>query len=323
MTHLPSAGFLLAAPLALGLTAGAALAAEPLVSTSWLKANLDNPQLVILDVRNKLAQSGREDYLKAHIPGAIWSEYPGFWRTERDGVPGVLPSVEKLEASLSELGISEGEHVVIYPAGNSATDFGVAARLYWTFKYLGHEEVSILDGGWKAWSTDAANPVEAGNVVPQGDMFIADINEGLAISTSDVSARLGSDTTFLDARPEAQFLGKEKHGEAARFGRLPGAVNADNHGFYDAAAGRIRPVGELASLVPASIAPDSAIVSYCNTGHWAATNWFVLSELLGYSDVTLYDDSMVGWTADAANAIESDRTRLDDLKDWFNGFIGG
>lgn len=303
--------------------AAPALAAEPLVDTDWLKNNLDDNSLVILDVRNKLAQSGKDDYLKAHIPGAIWSEYPGFWRTERDGVTGVLPSVEKLEASLSELGITDTTHVVISPAGANATDFGVAARLYWTLKYLGHEEVSILDGGWKAWSSNPDNPVESGDVTPTGDLFIADINEALAISTNEVSARLGSDTTFLDARPESQFLGKAKSPDANRFGRLPGAVHADNHGFYDAQTGRLKPAEELATLVPASLTPQSAIISYCNTGHWAATNWFVLSEILGYRDVALYDESMVGWTLDGANPVDSDRTRFDDIKDWFNGFIGG
>ena len=65
---------------------------------------------------------------------------------------------------------------------------------------------------------------------------------------------------------------------------------------FEAATGRLKNTAALRSLVPAEVKPDSKIVSYCNTGHWAATNWFVLSELLGYSDVTLYDDSMVGWS---------------------------
>lgn len=298
-----------------------AFAAEPLVSTDWLKDNLNEDNLVLIDVRTKLANTGREDYLKAHIPGAVWTDYPGFWRSDEGAVVGVLPSVEKLEASLSQLGVGEDKHVVIYPAGTSATDFGVAARLYWTLKHLGHEEVSILDGGWQAWAADASNPVGTGEVIPEPDFFEASLVDGLNISTADVSALLGSDTVFVDARPDAQFLGQEKHPAATRFGRLPGAVQADNHGFFDVETGRLKDRDTLAALVPASIDSGSTIVSYCNTGHWAATNWFVMSEVLGFEDVALYDESMVGWSQSEFE-VESDRTRLDDFRDWIGRVTG-
>jgi thiosulfate/3-mercaptopyruvate sulfurtransferase len=79
------------------------------------------------------------------------------------------------------------------------------------------------------------------------------------------------------------------------------------------------PLDEIKATVPASFAPDADIVSYCNTGHWAATNWFVLHELLDYENVRLYDASMVGWTVDDGREVESNRTRFDDLKAWWSG----
>lgn len=268
----------------------------PLVSTQWLQDNLQNDRILILDTRSPISKSGKDDYLKGHIPGAIWSEYPGYWRTERDGVEGVLPSVDKMEAVLSELGVSDEKAVVIVPDGKSSLEFGAATRIYWTFKYLGHENVAILDGGQAAWVAEN-RPLETGNVVPEGDLFVAEPNDALLVSTDDVSGGLGSNAVFLDARPEKQFAGAEKHKAATRFGHIPGAVNFDQDTFYDHKTNRLKSPAELAALEPAAVKDtDAPVISYCNTGHWAATNWFVLSELLGRKNVTVYDASMVGWS---------------------------
>lgn len=271
-------------------------AVTPLVSTAWLQDHLDNDQVIVLDTRSKMSKSGKEDYLKGHIPGAVWSEYPGYWRTKRNGVEGVLPSVDKLEAVLSELGVSEEKAVVIVPHGQSNLEFGSAARIYWTLKYLGHDSVAILDGGHAAWVGEN-RPLQTGSVAPKGDLFVAKPNDAVLVSTDQVAEQLGGTSILLDARPEKQFQGKEKHKAATRFGHLPGAVNFDQAQFYDTKANRLKSVQELASLVPQQISgSDSEVISYCNTGHWAATNWFVLSELLGRKNVTLYDESMVGWS---------------------------
>jgi thiosulfate/3-mercaptopyruvate sulfurtransferase len=300
------------------LVAGLALAAEPLVTPDWVSQRLGSDDIVVLDLRTTIAKSGKDDYLKAHIPGAIWSNYPGAWRTTRNGVSGVVPSVEKLEAYLSELGISDGKTVVLVPAGKGSTDFGVATRIYWTLKYLGHDDVSILHGGWKAWS-EAGLATEDGDVTPEGDLFIAEIRDSLLIETPAVDSLVGSQTVLLDGRPDAQYRGKEKHSAAARFGRIPGAMSLDQNFFYDAQSERLKDLPALKASVPATLVLDAAIVSYCNTGHWAATNWFVLHEILGYSNVTLYDESMVGWTLDTARRVDSERTRLDDLVAWLDG----
>lgn len=302
------------------LAPSAAFAAEPLVSTEWLSAKLGAKDVIVVDLRTKVGGASKDDYLKAHIPGAQWSDYPGAWRTERDGVKGAVPSVEKLEAHLSELGVAEGRTVVLVPVGKGATDLGVATRIYWTLKYLGHDEVSILDGGWKAW-LEAGLPTEAGEVTPTGDMFVAEPRPEYLIDTAQAAQSLNTGVTFLDARPEAQYRGKEKSGDVARFGRIPGAASLDQNLFYDGARERLKPLAELKAAVPAALAPDAPIVSYCNTGHWASINWFVLHELLGYQDVRLYADSMAGWTLDPERPVDSERTRLDDLKAWWNGLF--
>jgi thiosulfate/3-mercaptopyruvate sulfurtransferase len=117
---------------AISLSAAPVLAdaAAPLVSTAWLKAHLDEPDVVVLDVRSG---GGGEAYAKAHIRGAVHSDYDkAGWRVSRNGVPFMLPTTAELEKLIGDLGIDEDSHVVVVPAGLHVLDFGSAARIYWT-----------------------------------------------------------------------------------------------------------------------------------------------------------------------------------------------
>ena len=104
---------------------------------------------------------GTKAYEEAHIPGSIHSDYDkDGWRVTRNDVPFMLPSVAQLEKLIGDLGIDEDSHVVVVPAGVNVLDFGSAARAYWTLKYAGVKDVSILDGGVAAWR-QAGFPVES------------------------------------------------------------------------------------------------------------------------------------------------------------------
>ena len=122
----------------------------PLVSTTWLKQHLQDPDVLVLDVRSAIDGGGAEAYQKGHIPGAVHSDYDkAGWRVTRGGVPFMLPTLPELEKLIGELGIDEDTHVVVVPAGVHYTDFGAAARTYWTLKVAGVSKVSILDGGYR------------------------------------------------------------------------------------------------------------------------------------------------------------------------------
>jgi thiosulfate/3-mercaptopyruvate sulfurtransferase len=304
-----SGALALAAPLP-----AAAESAAPLVSTAWLKERLGDPNILVLDIRSAIDGGGQEAYLKGHIPGAVHSDYDkAGWRVTRNGLPAMLPTVPELEKLVGELGIDEEIHVVIVPAGVHVLDFGAAARVYWTLKYLGHDKVSILDGGFAAWTADPSNPVESGARRTSPRIFTARVNRALLAEAGEVEQVVRSGgATLLDARPADFFAGKVKHAKAQAYGHLPGAYNIDSALFYDPKANRLKPKGELEKA--AAALPDGPVVSYCNTGHWAATDWFVLSEILGRKDVKLYPGSMVEWTADARRPIQSQRTKWDDLK---------
>jgi thiosulfate/3-mercaptopyruvate sulfurtransferase len=292
----------------------AAETVSPLVSPQWLKQHLSDPAIVVLDIRSAIDGGGAQAYSAGHIPGAVHSDYDkAGWRVTRNGVPFMLPSAAELEKLIGETGIDEDNHVVVVPAGVHATDFGSAARVYWTLKVAGHPKVSILDGGFAAWKADATNPIEPGVNRPNAKIFSATLDKTSSVEIAEVEAiSANGNATLLDGRPTTFFSGKVKAPTVKIYGHIPRAVNLDSATFYDPETNRLRPRAELEAI--AAKLPAGPVVSYCNTGHWASTNWFVLSEVLGRKNTRLFSGSMVEWTHNGQRPVESARTRLDDLK---------
>mgnify|MGYP001321317055 CR=1 FL=1 len=152
---------------------------------------LDDEKIVIIDLRNKIDKGSYESFLQGHIPGAIHSDYlKDGWRVGRDGVVGLLPQAEQFEGLARRLGVSDDTHVVVVPAGVSSTDFGSAARAYWTFKVFGHDNVSVLDGGYAAWRAFAPGKIETGAfIAPEPGSFVARFNPQYYIGKADVALR--------------------------------------------------------------------------------------------------------------------------------------
>jgi len=287
--------------------------AEPLVTAEWLNTHRADPNLVVLDIRSAIDGGGAQAYTAAHIPGSIHSDYDkAGWRVTRNNVPFMVPTAAELEKLIGDLGIDEDSHVIVVPAGVNVLDFGSAARTYWTLKYAGVKDVSILDGGVAAWRQTGL-PLESGTKAPSPKIFTATIDKSILAEASDVEAiESKGGATLVDARPASFFFGKEKAPASQAYGHIPGAVNVDSARFYDPNTNRLKPNAELAAI--ARTLPAGPAVSYCNTGHWAATDWFVLHELLGLKETRLYAGSMVEWTSNANRPIESSRTKWDDLK---------
>ncbi len=295
----------------------------PLVDPAWLEARLGAEDLVVLDIRNAIDGGSLEAYAAGHVPGAIYSNYlTDGWRVTRDGVIGMAPPPADLERLIGGLGIGNEDAVVLVYGGVNATDFGSAARIYWTFKYLGHDRVAILDGGWRAWQA-AGLPVERGVREPEPTLFEARVRPEYAVDTAYVEAALErGGAVFVDARPAAQFVGEEKHAAARAYGHLPGAWSVPQEAFFDPVTGGLRPREELLEVIPPELlAMEGTIVAYCNTGHWAATDWFVLHEILGREGVRLYDASMVGWTKDAARPVETGTGIMGGIRAWLERFL--
>ena len=276
--------------LASGLLAGAA-AAEigPLVSPVELQELIGGTEApLVLDIRGAAYDQG-------HIAGAVPAPYERFRGPAEN--PGAVPPEDQLEATLRGLGVTPERPVVVVHQGKDDSDFGAAARVYWTLKSSGVSELAILNGGMAAWSA-AGLPLETRPVAPvPSEIDIAFSDRWLA-TTEDVAAIVDGDrqARLVDARPAPFFNGQQAHAAMSRPGTLPGAENVMHNVWFndpirvmDAPAAR-----DLRARL--GIGTDEEVVAFCNTGHWAATEWFALFELAGVEDAKLYPDSMVGWS---------------------------
>ena len=278
-----------------------AMAAEPLVDVGWIKAHSCDEGVRVLDIRNPIDGGSRTAYLQGHIPCAVYTDYlTGGWRSMVDGVPGQLSKPEDLAAMIGALGIDNDTHVVVYHHGKSAVDMGSSTRMYWTFKVLGHDNVSILNGGYLAYASDAANAIEKGNNKPEPRTFTPNLRTELAATKEDVKMAIDDEgTTLVDMRPNHQHVGINRHPKSTRSGTIPSSRNLPESWLTVNGGGMFRSVAELRQLYAlAEVDPASKQIAFCNTGHWASLGWFVGSELLGNANTTLYDGSMVEWTAD-------------------------
>lgn len=285
---------------------GTAQANQPLVTVDWLKANLGKPNLVVLDVRSPGKGDPADLFEKAHIPGAVHADYAkAGWRAKIDGVPGMLPPKADLEKLIGGLGIDNKSHVVIVPAGIDSTEFGTATRVYWTFKVAGHDQVSILDGGFRAWTADRTATLEAGPSAPKAKTFVATIRPQYLATKAEVEQALKDGTPLIDARPAAQYEGKSKSDVVKANGTIPGAVNLEHSKLVSADSGKFASADTVKGLLAKlGVKSEGKEIAFCNTGHWASVAWFAASEIAGNKDAKMYDGSMAEWTVDPAHPVE-------------------
>ena len=297
------AGAAMAAALLLtGAAHAERLTDKPLVDAAWLTEHLGNESLVVLDIRD-VAETV-DPYAAGHVPGAVAARYSeAGWRVPVNNVPGMLPPTEQIEATIAALGVNDDSQVVIIPAGSSASEFGGATRVYWTFKVLGHDAVTILDGGYAAW-TKANGAVSTDAVTPVAGDFKAEFRPELLAGVEEVTAAIESDANLIDARTVAQFIGQEKTNTVQTLGHIPTAVNINFDKFYDAQNASFASPETIKQLAEAAgVANESDFIAFCNTGHLASIAWFGLSEVEGLKNVRLYDGSMSEWTADPSRPV--------------------
>ena len=275
----------------------------PLVSAEWLNAHAGQENLVILDIRDKVAETDLGEL--PYIANAVVAPYSSAgWRTEIDGVPGQIPPVEEIAGLIGNLGIDGDDHVVIVPWGTDSSEFGGATRVYWTFKYLGHDAVSILDGGWRQYDAQGGARV-AEPAVAEATTFPYEINEALRATTADVEAALAQGTALVDGRPQEQYQGQSKSPVVRVEGTIPGAVNLPHSNFYSAEYASFAQPETIAALAEGlGLGADEKSIVFCNTGHWASIAWFGLHEVAGNKNAAMYDGSMAEWAADPARPIQ-------------------
>lgn len=280
-----------------------------IVSAAELKSLLDRRAVTVLDTRELLQSDQKTPNFEAgHIPGALPAPYSRF-RASQDN-PGQPPTAERLSEIASQLGIRPDMPLVLTGSGSDPTEFGGVARVYWNLKLAGFQQLAILNGGFGAWLA-AGYPVQTGSTKIAPRPVRLSHNSALLETTQSLSASLqkAEKPLLIDARPEDFYLGDTRHPAAARWGTLPGAKHIDSEEWFTANTGRLLPRAELQKLAQDfGINSQQPVVAFCNTGHWAATQWFILSEVLGFSQVKLYPESIVAWSR-AALPMDNEPSR--------------
>ena len=314
--------------IAFGLLIGASVAhAEllpgPLVDVNWLEKNLE--KITLLDVRadvNSFAKRSRggspvnpcgagvkgKDVkpVAGHIPGAAlvrWSLLTTQKSVAGQNTDGWLPTRDDFERLMQKSGVNKNQPIVITYKGEKAIETAMAARLYYTLKYFGHDEVAMLDGGTAAW-IQSDRKVKFGRSSSRRGDFSAEPGQAemVAVLTDVKTISERGNGQLLDLREPAAYLGVARNIASVDpqwHGHIPGARNVP----MTVLSNDVGPAAllfdkdtlqQMLALMGAS--PDSPTTVYCNSGIMASVGWFVLSEVLGNSDVRLYDGSMQEWT---------------------------
>lgn len=260
----------------------------------------DAPPLV-LDVRwNLLGPPGKDEYLRAHVPGAVFVDL------ERDlaAEPGSagrhpLPAPAHLESALRVAGVTDDKPVVVYDAGNGS----VAARAWWLLRWAGHHQVSVLDGGYAAWEAAAFDVSAEQPVVPEGDFVVRPGQ--MPVADADRAAELARGARLLDARAPERYTGEVEPIDP-RAGHIPGAINAP-FTEHTGSSGQWRPPDELARrFQKLGVTADTPVGAYCGSGVTACSVVLAL-EHAGMTSpdnpAILYAGSWSHWVTDSDRPI--------------------
>lgn len=291
---------------------------QPLVEAQQLsQAIAAQPQLQLIDIRSP------EDFAAGHIPGARSAPY-GQWRGPANN-PGQLADEAYFQTLTRKLGLTDQQPIIIYSSGVDETDFGAAARVYWTLKYLGLTDLSILNGGFQQWQK-AQQTITSDTTELKSSELTVQSNPKLVIFKDELLEKITQqDTSYqlLDARPPLFYQGQVKAPTASTGGTIATAQNLPFGQWFNQGDTRIRPVAEIQELVRSQGLDQAAeTVSFCNTGHWAATNWFVLSELAGLQDVRMYPASLAEWTQDKQSLpMANTPSRLEQIQAKFSQLV--
>jgi thiosulfate/3-mercaptopyruvate sulfurtransferase len=275
-----------------------------LVDPEYCAEKLSSANVKIVDCRYSLAdfEWGRSEYKNAHIPGSVYAHMDEDLSGEiKPGITGrhPLPDANVLIEKLAEWGIGNEDHVIAYDQAHG----GLAARVWWMLRWVGHENVSVLNGGWAEWQK--LNLPESSNtpIVERG-RFVGKPNQKMAVNMKDVTNWIDDPAhVFIDARAHIRYTGENEPIDPVA-GHVPGAVskpfleNINENGRWKSAE-------ELKARFEDTITgnPEDTAV-YCGSGVTACHNLLAL-EVAGFHGAKLYPGSWSEWVASGNNAIVS------------------
>jgi thiosulfate/3-mercaptopyruvate sulfurtransferase len=267
---------------------------DPLVSTDWLAAHLNDPRIKIVDASFKMPgilPLPKDDYLASHLPGAVFFDVDAV-SDHSNPLPHMFPNAEQFGRDVGGLGISNDDTVVLYDSGG----WVAAPRVWWMFLSFGHQNVRILNGGLKKWRAEGRK-VESGEVTPKPATFKATFDPSYTRKIEQMVANLESRAEqVLDARANDRYQGKVPEPRPGlRSGHIPGSFSVPYNQLFDASTGAMKSLDELrAVFAGAGVKLDAPIVTSCGSGVSALVLTLALYRL-GVRGSALYDGSWSEW----------------------------
>jgi thiosulfate/3-mercaptopyruvate sulfurtransferase len=262
---------------------------EPFVSTDWLEKNMSLPGLIVLDIRPS------SEYQKGHIPKAINTK-PGAWTLNVNNLLKELPADQDLLKQIGSLGIKENSKVIVVGRGETEFNRADCIRVGWTLLISGVKNTSILDGGYQKWLKDKRS-TSTESTIPAAETYRAKINRSIIVSKEYVQKSIGK-SVLIDARTPDIYFGVGTEPWAPKPGHIPTAVNLPAPWVFQ--DGLLRNTKDLAAMAKGVVGENKSkeAIVYCGVGVYASVWHYVLTELLGYTNVKLYDGSMQDWIGD-------------------------
>lgn len=274
---------------------------DPLVTTQWLADKLGAPDVRIIDASWHMPASGRDakaEYHDVHIPGAVFFDIDEIADTDSP-FPHMMPSPEKFASRVKKLGLGDGLRLVIY----DSTGVFSAARVWWMFRHMGHDDVVVLDGGLPKWlaegrQTDDMPPI------PRERHFTVRRQANLVRDKAQMQEKVASKVAqILDARSPGRFAGTEPEPRPnLPSGHMPGAINVPFSSLLTPDKTMLDPQDLAHVFKAAGVDLSKRIVTTCGSGVTASVVALGLARL-GLWDVPVYDGSWSEWAADPTNPI--------------------
>jgi thiosulfate/3-mercaptopyruvate sulfurtransferase len=270
---------------------GGAREIPAIVSTGWLEANLNKREIIVLDVRRV------EHYREGHIPQALSAFYGG-WAYKKGELYSEIPDPDDLNDLIGSMGIGLDSLVVVVGRTDTPRESYQCARVACTLQYAGIRNVALLDGGMNQWFKEK-KPVSTIIATTKEKPFKGRFGKDKFANKEYIQTRM-SKIILLDVREPDYFTGKKKLDCVPRMGRIPGAFNLPTSCAFNN-DGTFKNKEALAVIAESAAGKDRTkeIVTYCDTGQCCPTWSYLLSEILEYRNVRIYDGAMQEWMQDS------------------------
>ena len=266
---------------------------KTLVSTDWLARHLKDPDLRLLDASWYMPGSGRDpkaEYEAAHIPGARFFDIDEI-SDLRSELPHMVPPVDKFMSRMRALGVGDGHQIVVY----DGTGLFSAARVWWLFKLMGHDDIAVLDGGLPKWQSEGREVEDLPPVIRDRHMMVRRQNHLVKDVTQVSAASKLRDHEIIDARAPARFRGDVPEPRPGlRSGHIPGSKNVPFGTLLNPDQTMKSPEALRAAFEAAGVDLGKPAITSCGSGVTAAILSLALTRL-GKTDHALYDGSWTEW----------------------------